>query len=71
MSALAKVQLELFSVDNGLEITESKMIHKSMKVRSRDLKLGFPLSSHLKMVAQISFLQGGRRKIQLNLEKPS
>ena len=25
MSALAKVQLELFSVDNGLEITESRM----------------------------------------------
>ena len=25
MSALAKVQLELFSVDNGLEITESKI----------------------------------------------
>ena len=69
MSALAKVQLELFSVDNGLEITESKMKKSKRMKAHRDIKLGFPVSNQ-KMVEQISLSQG-KRKLQLNLEKPS
>ena len=45
MSALANVQLEKFSVDNVVEITESEMIKE---VCFRSLKIGIPTIESLR-----------------------
>ena len=56
MSALAKVQLELFSVDNGLEITESKMKKsKRMKAHIPRYKIGIPSIESKDGRANLSF----------------